>query len=135
MEWNPPKFKILGIWFTNDLKDCGAVKFREKFSEMRALNKVWLPKQITPLGRVAVLKSLILSNIIHLWILPPTSRDNLVDELQITVFQFAWNAKQDRISRKAAVRTIAKRWLEVPDIRNYINALTLMWIRKTKLDK
>ena len=20
MEWNPPKFKILGIWFTNDLK-------------------------------------------------------------------------------------------------------------------
>ena len=21
MEWNPPKFKVLGIWFTNDLEN------------------------------------------------------------------------------------------------------------------
>ena len=56
MEWNPPKFKILGIWFTNDLKDCEVVNFREKFSEIRVLYKVWLKRQITPLGRVAVLK-------------------------------------------------------------------------------
>ena len=65
MEWNPPKFKILGIWFTNDLKECEVLNFSEKFFEIRALYKVWLKRQITPLGRVAVLKSLILSKIIH----------------------------------------------------------------------
>ena len=27
MEWNPPKFKILGIWFTNDLKECEVLNF------------------------------------------------------------------------------------------------------------
>ena len=42
MEWNPPKFKILGIWFTNDLKDCEVVNFRKKFSDIRTLYKVWL---------------------------------------------------------------------------------------------
>ena len=82
MEWNPPKFKILGIWFTNDLKDCHVVNFHHKFSEIRALYKVWLKRQITPLGRVAVLKSLILSKIINFWILLPNPPDNLVDELQ-----------------------------------------------------
>ena len=126
MEWNPPKFKILGIWFTNDLKDCEVVNFREKFSEVRALYKVWLKRQITPLGRVAVLKSLSLSKIIHLWILLPNPPDSLVDELQKTVFQFVWNKKQDRISRKTAVRTIAKGGLGLPDIRYYINALKLI---------
>ena len=60
MEWNPPKFKILGIWFTNDLKEYEVLNFSEKFLEIRALYKVWLKRQITPLGRVAVLKSLIL---------------------------------------------------------------------------
>jgi len=31
MEWNPPKFKILGIWFTNDLKECEVLNFSEFF--------------------------------------------------------------------------------------------------------
>ena len=26
MEWNSPKFKILGIWFTNDLKSVSFVQ-------------------------------------------------------------------------------------------------------------
>ena len=29
MEGNPLKFKTLGIWFTNDLKDCEVVNNRE----------------------------------------------------------------------------------------------------------
>ena len=91
MDWNPPKFKILGIWFTNNLKECEQLNFREKFLEIKALYKVWLKRQITPLGRVAVLKSLILSKIIHLWILLPNPPDSLVDALQKTVFQFVWN--------------------------------------------
>ena len=31
MDWNPPKFKILGIWFTNTLKECELLNFRETF--------------------------------------------------------------------------------------------------------
>ena len=132
MDWNPPKLKILGIWFTNNLKECELLNFREKFLEIKALYKVWLKRQITPLGRVAVLKSLILSKIIHLWILLPNPPDSLVDALQKTVFQFVWNRKQDRISRKVTVKTIANGGLGIPDIRHYINALKLSWIRKLK---
>ena len=132
MDWNPPKFKILSIWFTNNLKECEQLNFREKFWEIKALYKVWLKRQITPLGRVAVLKSLILSKIIHLWILLPNPPDSLVDALQKTVFQFVWNRKQDRISRKVTVKTIAKGGLGIPNIRHYINALKLSWIRKLK---
>ena len=132
MEWNPPKFKMLGILFTNDLKECEVLNFSDQFSEIRALYKVWLKRQITPLGRVAVLKSLILSKIIHLWMLLPNPPDNLVNELQKTVFQFVWNRKQDRISRKIAVKSIAKGGPGIPNIKTYINALKLIWIRKLK---
>ena len=132
MEWNPPKFKILGIWFTKDLKECEVLNFSDKFSEIRALYKVWLKRQMTLLGRVAVLKSLILSKIIHLWMLLSNPPDNLVNELQKTVFQFVWNRKQDRISRKIAVRSIAKGGLGIPNIKTYINAVKLIWIGKLK---
>ena len=46
------------------------------------------------------------------------------------MFQFVWNRKQDRISRKIAVRFIAKGGLGIPNIKTYINALKLIWIRK-----
>ena len=72
--------------------------------------KTWLKRQITPLGRVA----LILSKIIQLWILLPNPPDNLVDELQKTVSEFVWNRKQDRISRKTAIKNITKGGLGIP---------------------
>ena len=107
------------------MKDCEVVNFRDKFSEIRALYKVWLERQITPLSTV-VLKSLILSKVILVWILLPNPPDNFVDELQRTVFQFVWSRKLDQISRKTAFGTIAKGGLGLPDIRYYINALKLI---------
>ena len=109
MEWNPSKFKILGIWFTNDMKQCEVINFQEKFSEIKALYKVWLKRQITPLGRVAVLKSLILSKIVYLWIFLPNPPGKLVDALQKTMYEFVWNRKQDRISRKIAIKKVLQR--------------------------
>ncbi|WP_293716296.1 hypothetical protein, partial [Thiolapillus sp.] len=96
------------------------------------LYKVWLKRQITPLGRVAVLKSLILSKIVYLWLLLPNPPDNLVDALQKTMYKFVWNRKQDRISRKIAIKSIAKGGLGIPKLRDYINALKLIWVRKLK---
>ena len=29
--WNPSQFKILGVWFTQDLKDCETINYNEKF--------------------------------------------------------------------------------------------------------
>jgi len=49
-EWNPPKFKILGIWFTNDPESCARLNFDTKFQEVKSLFIIWLRRPITPLG-------------------------------------------------------------------------------------
>ena len=90
------------------------------------MNKVWLKRQITPIGRVAVLKSLILSKIVYMWILLPNPPDKLVDALQKTMYEFLWYRKQNKISRKIAIKSIAKGGLGIPKLRDYINALKLI---------
>ena len=55
MECNPATFKIIGIWFTNTLKDCEEINLRDKFAKIKAQYEVWMKRQITPLGRVAIL--------------------------------------------------------------------------------
>ena len=72
MEWNLPKVKVLGIWFTNDLDNCGKkITTQKSFAEVKCLLRIWMKRLITPLGRVAVLQSLVLSKLMHLWILLP----------------------------------------------------------------
>jgi exonuclease III len=135
MEWNPDRFKILGIWFTVNLKDIVDINFGIKFQEIKNLYKVWLKRQITPLGRVAVLKSLILSKLVHLWLLLPNPPDVIVKELQTSVFQFVWGRKNDKISRKIAVKNIEHGGIGIPDVRKFINALKVTWIRKLLTSK
>ena len=130
LQWNPNKFKILGIWFSNDFKECERLNYSEKYSEVKALFKTWLKRSITPLGRVAVLKSIILSKLVYLWILLPNPPIDFVTEFQKLCFEFVWNRKPDRISRKTAVKHINKGGLGIPDICTYISTLKLMWIRK-----
>ena len=132
MVWNPTMFKILGIWFTQDLKECATINYNKNFDEVKKLFKIWSLRTITPLGRVAVLKSLILSKLIHLWILLPDPPDNFVKDLQKICFQFVWNGKQDRIARKTTIKDV-KSGLNIPDIKTYILALKLTWIKKLKI--
>ena len=56
-------------------------------------------KETMLLNRAAVPVSLILSKVVHAWILLPNPPDSLFDVLQKTVYEFVWNTKQDRIIR------------------------------------
>ena len=97
--------------------------------------KIWSLRTITSLGRVAILKSLILSKLIHLWILLPDPPDNFMKYLQKICFLFVWNGKQDRIARKTTIKDVKSGGLNIPDIKTYILALKLTWIIKKKKKK
>ena len=130
MVWNPVEFKILGVWFTQDLKGMEIKNYNDKMTEVRALFKAWLKRLITPLGRIAVLKSLILSKLIYLWMLLPNPPDSFIKELQKLCFSFIWNKKQDRINRKTVIKEVKSGGLNVPEISSYIAALKLKWINR-----
>jgi hypothetical protein len=135
MAWNPPRVKILRVWFTNNLKQIAELNYNEKFYEVRKLFNVWSRRNITPLGRVAVLKSLILSKLIHLWMLLPKPPDHLINELQKMCFKFIWNQKPNKINRKIAIKTLSNGGVGIPDIKQFISALKLTWLRKYELCK
>ena len=130
MEWNPPKFKVLGIWFTSDLDNCEKNNYSEKFEEVKGLLRIWMKRLITPLGRVAVLKSLVLSKLIHLWILLSNPPDEYINSLQKLCYEFVWNKKPDKINRKTVHKSVQEGGLGLPHMKTFISALKLTWIRK-----
>ena len=78
------------------------------------------------LGRVAVLKSLILSKLVHLWILLPNLLDDFVNKLQKNVFCMICNQNQNRISRKTVVTDVNDGGLGLPlNVFNFIVKVVL----------
>ena len=130
LDWNPTKFKILGIWFSNDLQNIAEINYSDKLIEVKQLFKSWTRRQITPLGRVAVLKSLILSKLTYLWILLPNPPDIFFQTLQGLCYTFVWNKKPDKISRKVVHNSIENGGLGLPELKTFVTSLKLAWIRK-----
>ena len=130
MSWNPPKLKILGLWFTNDLTNVAEINLTEKFQETKKLFNIWMKRTTTPLGRVAILKSVILSKLTYLWIMLPNPPDNVIQQLQTMCFQFVWDKKRDKVKRKVATQDIQNGGMSIPHIAALIKSLKLTWLKK-----
>ena len=115
---------------TNDVKDCIQINYAEKLAEIKWLFRIWIKRQITPLGRIAVLKSLILSKLIHLWLLLPNPPDDFFQSLQALCYRFIWQKKPDKINRKTAHKSVMNGGMGLPELQTFASSLKLSWLRK-----
>lgn len=76
--------------------------------------KTWMTRILTPIGRIAILKLVILSNLTYLWFLLPNLPDYFINKLQFLIYAFVWNQKSDKISRNTSTKFIAKGGLGIP---------------------
>ena len=98
-EWNPTSFKVLGVEFTIDLKNITEININNKTTEMiKELNQ-WSKRDLTPFGKVTVIKTLILSKIVHLLMALPTPSTKTINEINKMFYNFLWNGKPDPIKR------------------------------------
>jgi exonuclease III len=130
MSWNPTQFKILGLWFTNDLTKMTELNINDKFNETKKLFTTWMKRSSTPIGRVAILKSLILSKLVYLWIMLPNPPEHIIQYLQKKCYAFVWDNKNDKVKRTIAVHSIQDGGINIPHIVTYIKSLKLTWLKK-----
>ena len=102
----------------------------DKYLETKTLFNCWAKRSTTPIGKVVILKSLILSKLIYLWILLPNPPNDLMDKLQKQCFEFVWEGKKDKIKRSVATFHTKMGGINIPDLKTYIQALKLTWMKR-----
>ena len=63
LNWNPAKFKVLGVVFSTDVHEIVSVNFENKLTEMRKVVNSWSRRNLTPFGKITVIKTLVISKI------------------------------------------------------------------------
>ena len=66
LDWNPVTFTVLGVVFSTDVLEIVTINFENKLNEMKKVLIAW-SRNLSPFGRITVIKSLVISKIT-----PPT---------------------------------------------------------------
>ena len=129
-EWNPLTFRVLGVDFTVNLKDITDININNKITEITKALNTWSKRNLTPIGKIVVLKTLIVSKIVHLLISLPTPSNKTIKDLNSLFYQFLWDGKPDKIKRETLKQKLENGGLSMIDIELFDQSLKLAWVRR-----
>ena len=130
IQWADSNFTFLGIDFTVDLIDITDLNIDKRLTEISTVIKHWNRRIISTLGRITVLKTILLPKLTHIFMSLPDPSVAKVKYLESLFFKFIWCNKQDKINRKLAVQHPKDGGLNMVCIRSFINGLKITWVRR-----
>ena len=133
LQWGVNRFKLLGIIFDTDLSKMLALNFSDKLANIKTKIKYWNRRNLTPLGKITIIKSLLLSSLNHLFISLPNPDDKIIKEINEMFYSFIWEGT-DRIKRTVMCQDYWKGGLKMVNTEAFICALKTTWLRKLILN-
>ena len=132
LSWGKTALKLLGINFHIELEQMQQINFKEKIQKIRSLIKLWNRRYLTPLGKITVIKTLLLPILNHLFISIPNPADQTIKELNNIFFDFLWNGPA-KIKQNVVIKQYCEGVLRMINLKAFIDSMKLTWLRRVIL--
>ena len=126
--WAKDKVYALEIWFSTSNDAYLNTNFTEKINKLQSILNSWSAKRLTLLGKITIIKSLAISQMVYLLSSLPTSQKTLQD-VNTILYDFLWGGKGDKINRTELINNYNKGGLKMIDIRNFNTSLKVKWLQ------
>ena len=127
--WKEKYIKTLGIEYSIDPKETIKINFDKKLTKIQNLLNLWRPRNLTIKGKITVIKSIVLPQILYLSAnlgIP----EHFVKKVDTLIFHFLWGANMDKVKRKTIIGRIEQGGLKMVDIQSMIEAQRTMWVKR-----
>ena len=108
------------------------INFKEKIQKIRPLIKLWNRRYLTPLGKITVIKTLLLPILNHLFISIPNPAEQTIKELNNIFFDFLWNGPA-KIKQNVVIKQYCEGGLRMINLKAFIDSMKLTWLRRVIL--
>ena len=122
--------KILGIIFTNDNNNITKCNLKPKIEQIQKAMAQWRRRNLTPLGRITVIKSLLISKLVHLLTALPDPSEEELKNLERLLFEFVWAGKRDPVKRAKVIQGYSHGGLNMLDVRAFTKSMKLSWLKR-----
>ncbi|KAL9989421.1 hypothetical protein ACROYT_G003968 [Oculina patagonica] len=127
----PPK--ILGVYFTYDNRLRDRLNFENHIKSVKKLLAQWRRRNLTILGKIQVIKSLIIPKFLYR-LTNTTASETIVKEINKIMFNFIWNG-QDKIKRLAIINDIDKGGFRMTHLESAIEAQRILFLKRYANDE
>ena len=125
LEWGTNSFKLLGLQFFVDLEKIPLMNYTCALENAKKLLLNWNKQTFTPLGKITVIKTFVLSQFIHLFSNIPLPNRDFINTLNGMFFSYIWSNKPDKIKRLYIMQDYQDAGLRMVNLDNFIHALKL----------
>ena len=103
--------------------------FSEHIVKIENILKLWRMRQLTLEGRITVLKSLVVSKVIHLLLITKL-HNNTIDLLYKIQKHFIWQRKKAKIKHSTLCNGYEMGGIKNVDLRNKITNMQCCWVKR-----
>ena len=128
IKWSNKPVKVLGVYVGWNLEESYRLTISNKIKSVKKLIYSWNHRKLTLNGKVLVLKSLAVSQIIYIANLVPFP-DDLVKEIEEIFYEFLWNGKTHKVKKCIIIQDFNKGGHKMVDIRSIIITQKLKWVK------
>ena len=101
------------------------------------INKIlnnWKKRNLTMIGRITVIKSLIIPNITYIASVTDINKGHL-KPFKSLIYKYIWDGKSEKIQRNTLSLNLKDGGMNMTDIDSYIDAIKLSWIKRLTLSE
>ena len=130
LQWTTGPVNILGINMEHTFTKLYGLNFVPKMEIAKQQIQLWLKRDMTPMGRITILKSHIMSQLVYLISNLPTPPKSLFEELKKISFKFIWSGKTEKIKRNYLLAERYEAGLDVPYLPAQNKAVKIGWLHR-----
>ena len=128
--WTLGPVTVLGITFDKDRDNLFHLNYTPKLSRLKNKLNLWSTRDLTPIGRITIIKTFALSQLTFLFQVLPNPPSTFIKELETYLFRFIWAGKPDKIKRTTLINTLDQGGLGATHISSFINGLKCTWVKR-----
>ena len=126
-------FKTLGVWFTCDNEISVKLNYNERIKSMQQTLHIWRARSLSWKGKITILKTLVIPQVIHLFsnIYTPM---HILERIDSLFFDFLWGGKPPRVKKSTIINDYYEGGLKMPNIYNIHISQKVIWLKRLTND-
>ena len=133
LRWTTDPVKCLGVTICVNKEDLISQNYNKVAVKISKIIKLWNMHHITMFGKIVIINSFLISQLVYLMSVLPTPHSELLKEIDTKLYKFLWSNKTERISRSVLKNTLQRGGISMPDVSLKNTALKIAWVKRIAL--
>ena len=114
----------------DELENITELDINNKKKDLQKLIYLWNSRNLTPYGKIAIIKSSLISKITHVLLFLPSPKNETFNELENVFKIFIWNEKSPKFRREILENLPDLGGMKITNLRAFDTALKISWMKR-----